>query len=55
MGGGDLPHHIQAKDMGRIFGRLHSVQRRQNGSWIADAVIRYGQAEALPLPAGCAR
>ena len=34
--------------MGRIFGRLRSVQCRQNGSRIADAVICHGQAEALP-------
>ncbi len=54
MGGGDLLHYIQAKDMGCIFGRLRSVQRRQNGSRIADAVIRYGRRSA-PLPAGCAR
>ena len=32
MGGGDLLHYIQAKDMRRIFGRLRSVQCRQNGS-----------------------
>ena len=38
--------------MGCVFGRLRSVQRRQNGSRIADAVIRYGQAEALPCPPG---
>ena len=52
MGGGDLLHYIQAKDMGRIFGRLRSVQRRQNGRGIADAVICHGQAEALPCPPG---
>lgn len=38
--------------MGRIFGRLRSVQRRQNGSGIADAIICHGQAEALPCPPG---
>ena len=52
MSGGDLLHYIQAKDMGRIFGRLRSVQRRQNGRGIADAVICHGQAEALPCPPG---
>ena len=52
MGGGDLLHYIQAKDMGRIFSRLRSVQCRQNGRGIADAVIRYGQAEALPCLPG---
>ena len=47
MGGGDLLHYIQAKDMRRIFGRLRSVQCHQNGSRIANTVICHGQAEAL--------
>ena len=47
MGGGDLLHYIQAKDMRRIFGRLRSVQCHQNGRGIANTVICHGQAEAL--------
>ena len=38
--------------MGRIFGRLRSVQCHQNGSRIANTVICHGQAEALPYPPG---
>ena len=49
MGGGDLLHYIQAKDMGCVFGKLRSVQRCQNGRGIANTVIRYGQAR-LPSP-----
>ena len=55
MGGGDLLHYIQAKDMRRIFGRLRSVQCRQNGSRIANTIICHGQAEALPYLPGVHR